>query len=286
MRILLISALLATMILAPVWAEQPAATASTTSAELNLTLDEAIRLALERNRGLLNERLNRETQRFSLDVAEDQYRPQFTISSSSDHNRDDAATDVRFGAGLRVPTGGTFGLGVSESISGDDDSEQVPTLRFSQPLLKGAGVEIDQAQLNQARLSEKSNILAFRKTVSELVVSTISAYRTLSQAFRQVEISKASVQRAKRQLEVTRTLVQVGQIARREATRSEATIANRELALLRARNSLDSANFNLISTLDLDSIHAGPPTGKSGSRTSPAGGSRRSGCSAEYRYCT
>ena len=144
-------------------------------------------------------------------------------------------------------------LGASESISGDDDSEQVPTLSFSQPLLKGAGADIDQAQLKQARLSEKSNILDFRRTVSELVVSTISAYRALSQAFRQVEISEASVQRAKQQLEITRTLIQAGQIARREVTRSEATIANRELALLQSRNSLDSANFNLISILDLDS---------------------------------
>ncbi len=253
MKILVASSMFMAMSLALVWAEQPATTSSTMPAELNLTLDEAIQLVLERNRGLLNQHLNRETQRFSLEVAEDRYRPQFTISSSSRHDRNDETADVRFGADLRVPTGGTFGVGASESISGDDDSEQVPTLSFSQPLLKGAGADIDQAQLKQARLSEKSNILGFRRTVSELVVSTISAYRALSQAFRQVEISEASVQRAKQQLEITRTLIQAGQIARREVTRSEATIANRELALLQSRNSLDSANFNLISILDLDS---------------------------------
>ncbi len=239
--------------MSPVWADQSAVASSDSVVELNLTLDEAIQLALERNRGLLNQRLNRETQRFSLDVAEDQYRPKFTIGSSSSHNRDDEVTDVRLGANLRIATGGTIGLGVSESISGDDDKEMAPTLTFSQPLLKGGGANIDQAQLRQARLDEKSNILTFRRNVSDLVVSTISAYRALIQAFRQVEISEASLQRAQRQLEVTSALIQAGRIARREITRSEATVANRELALVRSKNSLESANYNLISTLDLDS---------------------------------
>jgi len=237
----------------PVWADQSTSGIPSAAAKLHLTLDEAIQLALERNRGLLNQRLNRETQRFSLDVAEDRYRPQFTVSASGSHNRNDGTADVRFGSSLRVPTGGTIGLEFSESISGDDESETVPTLRFSQPLLKGAGANIDQAQLRRARITEKTNILAFRRSVSELVVSTIGAYRALSQAYRQVEITEASVQRANQQLDVTRSLIQAGRVARREITRSEATIANRELALLRSKNRLDSANFNLINTLDLDS---------------------------------
>ncbi len=253
MRILVACLLFAVLSLGPVWAEQSEAASSTIPAELDLTLNEAIQLALERNRSLLNQRLNRETQRFSLDVARDRYRPQFTVRSSGSHNRDDDTAQAGFGASLRIPTGGTLGLQASESISGDEIGEQVPTLRFSQPLLKGAGVDVDQAQLKQAHLSEKSNILAFRKAVSELVVSTISAYRQLSQASRQVEISEASAQRARQQLEVTRILIQAGQIASREANRSEATIANRELALLQSRNSFDSANFNLVNLLDMDS---------------------------------
>ena len=111
MRILVVSSMFMVMSLFLVWAEQPATTSSTMPAELNLTLDEAIQLVLKHNRGLLNQHLNRETQRFSLEVAEDRYRPQFTISSSSRHDRDDETADVRFGADLRVPTGGTFGLG-------------------------------------------------------------------------------------------------------------------------------------------------------------------------------
>ncbi len=237
----------------PASAEESVSASSTEPAELTLTMDEAIQLAVERNRGLLNQRLNRETQRFALDVAQDRYRPEFSASSNSGHDRNDDTADVRFGAKLRVPTGGNIGLEASESISGDDESEMVPTLSFSQPLLKGAGVRVDGAPLTQARISEKLNILGFRETVSELIVTTITAYRSLIQAFREVEISEASLLRAEQQLEVTRSLIQAGQVARREITRSEATVANRELALVRSRNNLDSANFSLINTLDLDS---------------------------------
>ena len=56
-----------------------------------------------------------------------------------------------------------------------------------------------------------------------------------------MEISEASLQRAREQLEATRALIGAGRVAEREAGRSEAAIANRELALVRARNRLEAA---------------------------------------------
>ena len=222
------------------------------SGELVLTLKSAIELALERNSGLLNDRLRREDQRFALDAAEDVYRPTFNIISSNARARGAEGTaDVSFNAGLKIPTGGRFTLTANKPIDGQKSDN--PNLSFVQPLLKDAGENIAQASLKRAHLTEKSNILAFKNSVSTLVVQTIDEYRSLIRAFRAVEISEASLQRARQQLDVSRALIQAGRIARREITRSEATVANRELALVRAKNSLDTANFTLIGTLDLDS---------------------------------
>ena len=226
---------------------------STGSDELVLTLKSAIELALERNRGLLDRRLNRETQRFSLDVAEDKYRPNFTITSSGKYDRTDGNAKVMFNSRLNIPTGGDITLNAPEIISDDERGNTRLSLIFNQPLLKGAGENIAQVDLTNARLSEKSNILGFKGEVSNLVVTTINKYRALIQAFRAVEISEASLQRARQQLDVSRALIQAGRIARREITRSEATVASRELALVRSKNNLDSVNFDLIKTLDLDS---------------------------------
>ena len=49
---------------------------------LDLTLDEAIGLALQNNRDLLDARLERTIQAFSLEVAEDRYRPTVSIGQT------------------------------------------------------------------------------------------------------------------------------------------------------------------------------------------------------------
>ena len=222
---------------------------STGPVELVLTLNSAIELALERNPGLLEQRLAREAQRFKLGIDLDQYRPKFTINSGASLGRGmDNTADVGLSATLRVPTGGSFTLTSPKILSDEEPGD--PKLEFVQPLLQGA---VDNS-LTTVRLSEKLAILEFKKTVSDAVDSTIRAYRGLNKALRNVEIAEASLQRARQQLEVSRALIQAGRIARREITRSEATVANRELALIRTQNALDTENYKLINMLDLDSF--------------------------------
>ena len=245
-------AFLLILLIVPVRSNLRADESSTGSVELVLTLDSAIELALERNSNLKHQRSVRETDRISLDIAEDRYSPEFSISSRGSYSRSDDTGNVTFGSSLRIPTGGDFALTAAESIAGDDP--EGPTLTFSQPLLKGVGENSnDRVQLTAARLGEKKNILNFKKTVRGVVTSTITEYRALNSAFRNVEIAEASLLRARQQLDVSRALIQAGRIARREITRSEATVANRELELVIAQNELDAANYALIKRLDLES---------------------------------
>ena len=219
----------------------------------DLTLKDAIGLALERNRSLLNRRLDREVARFSLDVAEDRWSPRITVGPFASRDRRDHEAGVSARTRLRIPTGGEFALGWDETLSRSFDGAGSQTFSFSQPLLKGAWAGIDSATVRQARLGERIDILAFRQEAAELVVAVIGAYRALIGAARQVEIGEASLQRAREQLEATRTLIDAGRVAEREAGRSEAAVANRELALVRARNRLEAAQFGLIDILELDS---------------------------------
>ena len=219
----------------------------------DLTLKDAIGLALVRNRPLLNSRLDREVQRFSLDVAEDRWSPRVTVGPFASSDRQDNKAGVGARMSLRVPTGGAFALGWDKTLSSRSDGSGSRTFSFSQPLLKGAWAGVDSATVRQARLGERIGILTFRRTAADLVVAVIGAYRALIGAGRQVEIGEASLQRAREQLEATRALIGAGRVAEREAGRSEAAIANRELALVRARNRLEAAQFALIDILELDS---------------------------------
>ena len=217
----------------------------------DLTLKDAILRALERNRPFLNRRLDREVQRFSLEVAEDRWSPRFTVNPFATRDRRDRKAGVGAETALRVPTGGELVFRWEEALSEEFEDTRSRTLRFSQPLLKGAWPSIDSAAVREARLAEKIDILTYREAAADLVVSVIVGYRALIGALRQVEIGEASLRRAREQLEATRALIRAGRVAQREAVRAEAAVANRELALARARNLVDAENFALIAILEM-----------------------------------
>ena len=223
-------------------------------APLELTLDDAIRLALQNNRSLLDAQLARTIQAFALEVAEDRYRPTAAFSPVVRAEKElGERADFAVETGLRIQTGGQFTLRWSKPLAGHDDSADALSLAFSQPLLRGFGTDIDTASLRIARISERIGALALREAVASVVVSTIQAWRGRVRAQRQLEIGEASMARARRQLETNRALIEAGQMAAREILQSEADVAERELGLVETRNGVTSANFSLIDILDIDS---------------------------------
>jgi len=213
-----------------------------------LTLEEVIDLALERNVALLNQRLDRETDALTLEIAENRYTPKFTVSTNTSRTRTATSANASLQTTVDVPTGGSVNFTVRETNRGGSQS-----LTFRQPLLKGAGTVISRASLENARLNEQGRIIAFRSAVSNLVVRVIGAYRALAGAIQQTEISKMSLERAYKQLSDTQALIRAGRVAEREAVRSEAAIANGELSLVRAENALETAQYTLIDILELAS---------------------------------
>ncbi|MCY4211387.1 MAG: TolC family protein [Gammaproteobacteria bacterium] len=223
------------------------------TSQLDLTLQDALDLALQNNRPLLNRRLDREVERFSLEVTEDRWTPRATIRPFASQDRQDRRTGVSSEINMRVPTGGQLSLRWDERLSRDFQDSRSQALSFTQPLLRGAWMNIEMAPIRQARLGEKVNILSFRQTLENLVVAVIGAYRGLIGSVRQVEIADTALLRAREQLQSTRALIRAGRVAAREAVRAEVTVANRELSLTQAQNRLDAANFRLLDILELGS---------------------------------
>ena len=232
----------------------PAATQPSDPArELSLSLVDTVRLALRSNRTLLSARHQRTVQKLSLEVSEDRYRPRASIGTSvRDGSTADPTANLSAGPSLRIPTGGKVSLEWSQPLG--DDRRGAWTLGLSQPLLKGFGPGIDAAPLRTARIGEAKNVLSFRETIARVVVSVITAYRSVIRAHRAITISRESVARADRQLEVNRSLISAGRLAEREIVQTEAELANRKLALMESENGLRSANATLISLLDVDGV--------------------------------
>ena len=218
-----------------------------------ITLDDAIRIALRNNRDLLDARLGRDLDQLALERAEDRYRPTATFGASAGiDSGDESHTDLVSRTSLRIPTGGEIRLRWSKPVDGGEDASDTYVLGFSQPLLRGRGT-VDTAPLRIARLHEESRVLAFRDTIASVVIATIRAWRGLTRAGRELKINESALERARRQGEVSRKLIEAGNMAPRDILQNEADIANREFALVQARNNLSRANFALVDLLDVES---------------------------------
>ncbi len=248
-----------------------------------MNLAEAISLALRTNRTIQIAYLDRVTQKFDLMVAEDKFLPDVNVEGkvghtntsyetvqSRDRSEGQSATDELTGSANvseMIPTGGVFrfvwnpsltdfesddfqtGLGISWKES--DRYTSSWNVSFTQPLLKGGGVDVNTASVRQARLTEKSNILSLKSTLISTVTSVIQAYRALLQAGGQVEISRTSLERAKKLVEINKLLIESGRMPEVELVQSEAEVASREFAYEGALNNFDRARLALVTILNI-----------------------------------
>ena len=250
------------LFLATVPASFPAAAATPLSAspERELTITEAILLAVQNNRDLAAGRLDRLAQKLSLEDSEDEFRPTPAFDVSFNNDSTDAPVDweaVSLGVSpkvtLRIPTGGLLSLSANNRVTNQGDESQFVTLEFAQPLLKGGGTAVGTANLVTARRLERIGFLGFKSAVMGIITQTIYTYRHLIRSMRAVEISERSLQRARDLLAVNRLLIDTGRMAEHEIIQSEANIAERELSLTETRDALDDARLALIDILEIDS---------------------------------
>ena len=220
-------------------------------------------MALRNNRGLLGARLDRVVERFSLQVAENRFRPQVTVGPYVESTRtapsaDTGTAGLTSAVTLRVPTGGEFvvrldGGGSTGDVAPESRWQSAIELAFRQPLLRGAGTEIDTAPVRIARVEERIAVLALGQAVTDVVSATIGRYRDYMRAEHRVAIRAGSLERARELLAVNELLVGTGRMAERDIVQTRADIASRELRLIAARNDLDAARLALTDILDVDS---------------------------------
>ena len=234
-----------------------------TAVQINLSLEAAIALAMRNNRELINAHLGRVSERFSLRVAENKFRPHITVGSRFDRTYTAPSTDIHtFGltstVALRIPTGGAFGVEWSSGYrTGEVDSHTryANELRFTftQPLLRGAGIGVNTASVQIARMVDEINLLALRQAIIDVVFRVTQHYRDYLQAGHRVDIRTQSLQRARDLLAVNELLVRTGRMAERDIVQTKADIASRELLLIAAQNRLDAARLALADILDVNS---------------------------------
>jgi outer membrane protein TolC len=237
---------------------------------IELTLREVVILALENNRNIKNQYLERIIQQQDLIVAEDKFAPDFTpnISLEWDNLEQGETTSVTNGLALSarvvmlLPTGGEINLGWEgfgeqrdgSGFNGSDEDQIRQNLELSvrQPLLRNGGIEVNRASIEIARLNDQINLLDLKSTLINQITEAIFAYRQLIQAQERLKIEMSSLEIAQQQVENTQVLIDAGRRARVDIIPVKARVANQEVNLLEAQNNLKQRQFDLLEVLDID----------------------------------
>ncbi|SFF51989.1 TolC family protein [Methylobacterium sp. yr596] len=227
--------------------------------EIPFSVADTVFLALRNNRTIRSANIDRIAQKFDLRVVEDRFTPQFGVSGGAVRQRIAGITSTSLeltpGVTTLLPTGGTVGFAWADQrtdILGIQTRRSAGVLSVSQPLLRGAGIDVTTAPVRSARLGERINRLRLTATVSETIGGVIFTYRDLLRAQEEVRIAKASVDRAENLIEINRALITAGRMAEVDIVQTEADLANQRIRVLEASRSLENARIQLLNLLALD----------------------------------
>jgi outer membrane protein len=232
-----------------------------------LTLDEAVKLALENNLGLQVARFNPQLQDLTLALARTAWNPSLTTrfqqngtnrpstgflsgSSTSEHSN-------RFGNNTSVqqllPTGGQYSVGWDSSRTTSNSTlTNFPTnissslqLTVSQPLLRGFAVDSTRNQLAVTQKNREIADVQLQQQVATTSRSVRNAYWDLAYARAALQVAQQSLDLANESLRNTRSRVEIGTTPPIDITEAQAEVANREEAVILAESQIQTAEDSL-----------------------------------------
>jgi outer membrane protein TolC len=234
---------------------------------LNLTLEQAMEMALENNLALKAARLTPQTVDYQLASARAAFMPQVTgtfsyqnaASPNNDQNYLVSSYNNKTGNYQAQVTklmpwfGGrlTGGFTSNRTLSTNPRNFPNPTFRsggsfsYTQPLLQGFRIDDSRNQVRTLGVQRQVADLQLTTTIENTKASVRTAYWNLRQAIEQIEIQRRSLDLANRLYQDNKTKVDIGTLAPIETTTSETQVANAEQALLQAQTQWVTSELTL-----------------------------------------
>ncbi len=227
---------LVAVIAVPVGAQDPPPERVVSSAEV-------VDLAAQGNATLAATLLER--RRAGVEVTAEEGRRPFVLQVDGGYTHSSSPTvgqdgEVDHHTGDQVAVGGqvskTAAVGTQAAIRVEGSSQPAaspdPTygmsarLSITQPLLRGAGREVGEAGLRQARVSEDAAVLSARRSASALTRDVLTAYWELWYAARALAIDERARELARLALDETRARIEQGAAAEIDVLQYETRLAS------------------------------------------------------------
>jgi len=236
---------------------------------LNLTLEEAIDMALDKNLDLKAARLTPQTVDYQLQSARAAFSPRLAGTYGYNNQSRPNNSSVLDPTLLSVNTvnqqfntsmnqalnwhGATYNVSFNNSRQGTN-SLQTPrspayntslTAVFSLPLLNGFMADNTRNALKTTAIQRQIADVQLTGTIENTKSSVRVAYWNLKQAIEQIEIGQRALDLANRLYQDNRIKVEIGTMAPIDTVQSEAQVAVSEQVLLAARIGWQTAELNL-----------------------------------------
>ena len=233
-----------------------------------LSMEEAVRMALENNLGIQAERLNPEIQTLALARTNAAYAPTL-VSSLSRSNSTAPPTDF-LSSSADVVTNGNFftQAGLQQQLRwgggnyqvtfdgarGTSDAPNNPfplslrsnmSAQYVQPLLRDFKIDGIRQQLVTARNNQTISELQLQQRVTQTARNARAAYYNLIGAVSGLEVAQESLRIARESLRNNQTRVEVGTMAPIDITAAEAEVASNEEAVIVQEAAIKSAQDQL-----------------------------------------
>jgi outer membrane protein TolC len=233
------------------------------TAPLALTLEDAVRRAVDNNPNLAIVRLESDVETARVDETRTAFTPVFStvlgrssaVTPPANSLLGERGVDVNdlfssTGVRQRLPWGsGTWSISwdTSRTTTSNPLTSFDPTLQsgfelaFSQPLLRDRKVDSARYQYAIARRNQGSSDLLFREAVVQTVAAVKQAYWTLKATRANVDVQQQSLDLARELARENKVRVDAGHIPPIDLVQAEAEVAQRRENLIRAHTLADDA---------------------------------------------
>jgi HAE1 family hydrophobic/amphiphilic exporter-1 len=236
-----------------------------------LSIDEAVKLALEQNLDVQVERLNPELQQLAITQASTAWTPTFSAGVSY-RNQDQPPSSFLSGADEKVESsdfGPTFAfgqllpIGTSYQVSFDstraESNNQFSSFNPSltgnldftviQPLWRDFKVNAERYQYEVARKNREISDVSLQQQVAATIRNVKNSYWEYKYALASLEVARQSLDLARESLRNTKSRVEIGTLAPIDVVEAESEVAAREEAVILAEASIGRAEDALRSLI-------------------------------------
>lgn len=215
---------------------------------LILTLEQAVDIALNRNRSIIRSAWDRDSAGLGLDSSRSGFDVKFTpsagagITDETDSVYSGITVSKEFMTGIRFS--GTPRLGKTE-----DGFNSALHIALDIPLLRQYGKLINTDILQTSEFSVRNAERSFIRTRENAFISAVNGYYTIVELRKNVELNRFLVEKFNAYSIIARTKTDIGLAEPLDVYRSEIQAKNAQVSLSSALELLQNAKYNLKSLL-------------------------------------